>query len=62
MYDVNFVRNLCRDITQEQDPERVDDLLNLLHAVINDDQEEVRLRMTFLARKYPITSGWNAAD
>jgi hypothetical protein len=28
-----------------------------LQAIIKDDHEEIRLRMTFLAKKYPITTG-----
>jgi hypothetical protein len=31
----------------------VEELISLLQAVVKDDQEEVRLRMTFLAKKYP---------
>jgi hypothetical protein len=37
--------------------------LRLLQAVIKDDQEEVRLRMSFLTRKYAaVVSDSNAAD
>jgi hypothetical protein len=33
-------------------PRQGADLLSLLHAVIKDDQEEVRLRALFLVKKY----------
>lgn len=52
MFDVNLVRSLCREIVDENDPDKVDELLSLLHAVIKDDQEEVKLRMHYLAKRY----------
>jgi hypothetical protein len=52
VFDPDLVRKLCREILQESDPEKTSVLLDLLHAVIKDDQEEVRLRATFLAKKY----------
>jgi hypothetical protein len=51
------VRALCRDISAETDPHKVEELVSLLRAVIRDDQEEIRLRMSFLAKKYPIAVG-----
>ena len=63
MFDIQLVRTLCREITEEQDPPRVDELLHLLQAVIKDDQEEVRLRMSFLTRKYAaVVNDSKAAD
>ena len=63
MFDVQLVRTLCREITGAQDPPRVEELLHLLQAVIKDDQEEVRLRMSFLTRKYAaVVSDSKAAD
>ena len=63
MFDVQLVRTLCREITEEQDPPRVEELLHLLQAVIKDDQEEVRLRMSFLTRKYAaVVNDSKAAD
>ena len=63
MFDVQLVRTLCQEITEEQDPRRVEELLQLLQAVIKDDQEEVRLRMSFLNRKYAaVVSDSKAAD
>jgi hypothetical protein len=63
VFDIQLVRTLCQDITEEKDPPRVEELLRLLQAVIKDDQEEVRLRMSFLTRKYAaVVSDSNAAD
>ena len=52
MYNLALVRQLCADISAEQDPARVTELADLLHAVVKEDQEEIRVRMAFLARKY----------
>jgi hypothetical protein len=52
MYDLNVVRQICRDINSEADPIKTGNLIALLQAVLKEDREEVRLRMTFLARKY----------
>jgi hypothetical protein len=63
VFDVQLVRTLCQEITEGQDPPRVEELLHLLQAVIKDDQEEVRLRMSFLTRKYAaVVSDSKAAD
>jgi hypothetical protein len=63
MYSTDFVRWLCREISAEGDPRKVEDLLSLLHAVIKDDHEEVRTRMAFLAKKYAgLISDSTAAD
>ena len=51
MFDADLVRNLCKEIVDETDPDKSADLLFLLGAVIRE-QEEVRLRALFLVRKY----------
>lgn len=64
MYDVGLVRSLCQEIADENDPEKAEELTALLRAVVKDDQEEVRTRMAFLAKKYAyaFTSDSKAAD
>ena len=52
MYNVDLLRQLCRDIANEEDPQREQDLVSVLQAVIREDQEEIRVRMAFLAKKY----------
>jgi len=52
VYNVDLVRQLCRDIANEKDPEKEQDLVSVLRAVIREDQEEIRVRMAFLAKKY----------
>jgi hypothetical protein len=63
VYDTNLVRKLCVDALNENDPRKVDELLALLQAVVRDDQEEVRVRMAFLVKKYAhVFSESKAAD
>ena len=63
MYDINLIRKLCADIQIEPDPVKVEDLLALLHAVIKDEQEEIRVRTAFLTSKYAAAvSDAKAAD
>jgi hypothetical protein len=51
LFDADLVRNLCKEIVDETDPDKSADLLFLLGAVIRE-QEEVRLRALFLVKKY----------
>ena len=63
MYNVDLLRQLCRDIANEDDPQKEQDLVSVLQAVIREDQEEIRVRMAFLAKKYAnVVSGSKAAD
>jgi hypothetical protein len=52
LYNSALVRQLCADILAERDPIRVDELITLMQAVIREDQEEIRVRMGFLAKKH----------
>ena len=52
MYDTDLVRRLCGEIAAEQDPQKTGELVSLLHAMIKDDQDEVRTRLSFLAQRY----------
>jgi len=52
VYNDDLLRNLCRNISNEKDSQKAQDLISLLQAVIKEDQEEIRVRMAFLAKKY----------
>ena len=53
MYNSELVQQICRDINNStSDMERERELLSLLRAVLKEDQEEVRMRMAFLLKKY----------
>jgi len=63
VHNVDLLRHLCRDIANEEDPQKEQDLVSLLQAVIREDQEEIRVRMAFLAKKYATAiSDSKAAD
>ena len=64
VYDVELVRLICRDINNaKDDPQKEQELISLLQAVIKEDQEEMRIRMAFLAKKYAaVISDAKAAD
>jgi hypothetical protein len=64
VYDVELVRLICRDINNaKRDPQEEQELLSLLQAVIQENQEEMRIRMVFLTKKYAAAiSDAKAAD
>ena len=46
------VRDLCRQIAQEKDLEKVHQLLASLRTALKEEQEEARLRMSQMAGHY----------
>jgi hypothetical protein len=46
------VRDLCRQIAQETDPEKVHQLLVSPRTALKEEQEEARLRMIQIGRHY----------
>lgn len=52
MYDYGLIRRLCAEICAAETPEKVEELSALLHAVIQDDLDDMRTRMAFLRKKY----------
>ena len=62
VYNFNIVRQLCAEIAREKDSQKIQELHSLLHAIIREDQEEIRIRMAFLAKKYPIVVAEFQAD
>jgi hypothetical protein len=61
MYNVDLVRNLCKTITREKNARKSAELLALLRAVMREDQEEIRVRMAFLAKNYSLIGGESQA-
>jgi hypothetical protein len=62
VYNTDLVRKLCGEIAQEKDSEKAQDLMSLLQAIMKDDQEDMRIRMAFLAKKYTLVGDSKAAD
>lgn len=52
IYDIDLVRRLCIQISESKDPNKIDELLSLIQAILQDDQEELRVRLQFLCEKY----------
>lgn len=61
MYNVALVRQLCTDIAAEKDPVKVTELTALLQAVVKEDQEEIRMRVALLLKKYADVIGESQA-
>lgn len=62
VYDEEMIRRLCAEAANETDPEKSEELIALLRAVLRDNVEEVKLRASYLARRQAATSGPMAAD
>jgi len=52
VYDPHLVKTLCISIALEKDPAESERLMNLLHAVMREDIEEVCLRLKVLKKLY----------
>jgi hypothetical protein len=55
MYEVDVnarVRELCQEIVDEQDPQRVEELIATLRSTVRAGYDEARLRMSYVARHY----------
>jgi hypothetical protein len=58
VYNTDLVRKLCGESAQE----KAQELMSLPQAVMKDDQEDIRIRMAFLAKKYTLVGDSKAAD
>jgi hypothetical protein len=55
MYEVDVnarVRELCQQIVDEHDPQRVEELIVALRSTVRAGHDEARLRMSYVARHY----------
>jgi hypothetical protein len=52
MYDIGLIRRFCEIILDEPDEEKQQDLLDLLSAIVRENDEEIALRLKFLEKKY----------
>jgi hypothetical protein len=63
VFATDLVRSLCSEITAEKDPEKTEELLSLLQAVIKEELEDARARLEFIRQEYASAiSESNAAD
>ena len=52
MYNTDLLCDVCRELAVEDDPDKLDQLICLLRAVVKDNQEEIEIRVRFLTRQY----------
>ena len=52
MYDFDLVREVCEMITRETDAEKVEELLDILRAVIRAENDEARIRIRYIVNRY----------
>ena len=53
MIDTDLLRAICKELLTEKDFERLQELLSLLCALVDNDQEEVEAKLRELSRRYP---------
>ena len=52
MIDTELLRRICRVLILEKDSERLQELLLLLCALVDNDEEEVELKLQELSKRY----------
>ena len=62
MYNTGQIRLVCGELSRETDPGKIDDLLGLLKAIIQDEVEEARVRTEFIRQKYGLAFKAKVAD
>lgn len=53
MIDAELLRAICRELIAEKDHEKLQELLSLLCALVDNDQEEVDVKLRELSKRYP---------
>jgi hypothetical protein len=53
LFDASLIRFLGRKLTEEKDPQKVEELAATLRSVISLDAQEARLRLQFLLQRHP---------
>jgi hypothetical protein len=53
LYDPVLLRQICRELSAETDPEKIQDLLSLVRAVVENDQAKLRSESYQLVDRYP---------
>ena len=53
MLDAELLRAICKELIAEKDLENLQELLSLLCAVVDDDEEEIRAKIPLLLERYP---------
>jgi hypothetical protein len=62
MIDTELLRAICKELLIEKDSERLQELLSLLCALVDNDEEEVELKLQELSKRYPSLKRRRQAD
>lgn len=62
MIDVELLRAICRELIAEKDREKLEELLSLLCALVDNDQEEVDVKLRELSKRYPFLKRTHTPD
>jgi hypothetical protein len=52
VYDPDLVRKVCRELSPENDPEKIEELVSLLRSIIEGHQVDLSTRLRHLAYQY----------
>lgn len=53
MIDTELLRAICKELITEKDSDSLEELLSLLCALVQSDQEEVDIKLAQLSKWYP---------
>jgi hypothetical protein len=53
MIDAELLRAICKELIAEKDREKLQELLSLFCALVDNDQEEVDVKLRELSNRYP---------
>jgi hypothetical protein len=62
MIDAELLRAICKELIAERDREKLQELLSLLCALVDNDQEEVDAKLRELSKRYPLLKRTQTSD
>jgi hypothetical protein len=62
MIDAELLRAVCKELIAEKDLEKLQELLSLLCALVDNDQEEVDVMLRELSKRYPFLKRTQTPD
>jgi hypothetical protein len=62
MIDAELLRAVCKELIAEKDLGKLQELLSLLCALVDNDQEEVDVMLRELSKRYPFLNRTQTPD
>lgn len=62
MIDAELLRAICKELIAEKDREKLQELLSLLCALVDNDQEEIDAKLRELSKRYPFLKRTQTPD